>query len=768
MLESIFFTIISMSIIASIIALFIGVIRNALGKYLPKSFSYYLWFIVLFRLILPINFSSSLSLFNFMPNTTTIISRVSRNIETEAMQNNINNVVSNSTTISQGNAAATVTPNSQLQIIFLGASIIWVLGMIFLIIRSIIRYYNASKVLDTATIIKDIDISHIKKSMKLNRNISIYSLDLLQSPLVYGLLKPKVIVPASMVDNIHTSESMQILAHEIHHIRRFDNILKLIWSIAICIHWFNPIVWLSAKYFNEDMELSCDEKVVKAWEDDIRKAYASSLINIADKQSHTLQGNFLFFGESNIKARVKNVMKFKKPKLLITLIGIILLGATTIFTLTNKKEQIIYRNENFGFVLTMDKKIFDKFKILEESSGVFFINKDVYEAYPYDKIGTVFRIEAYQKERVTIDDLEELNSIYNLEYIGENNKFYFGWAYPTDVAYPHDNEELKKSYERTTEAASKIRESIEIIEPGNDRYAYNENLKSAYEGFVDGVEFRLNSPAEEVVKNWGEPLDIGYLYGGLYLAYEDVVFYTDGYMNNDNSYTYGTIGRIDTRESYGIKAGAMTTDMVMGVLGEPDGWQVYDEEWKDPEGDIHPKAYYYAGDYTITISYRVDNRLVQYISIDDYRPLPVVGRGGFLVLNDNEKEAYERFIQNFDEKELNGLSVISILKLYLHCHKEGNFEAQWELYTKEDTEFGWDKKEHIAMRKKEEEIDFSRYFENPVNIEIDYFRDRTRATLSWEDIKIKNDPSNSPGSRINFRLAKNKDGIWKVEFSRKD
>lgn len=767
MIENLFRTVINMSITASIIALLIIAIRITIGKYLPKNFSYYLWFIVLLRLIIPLNFSSSLSLFNFMPNTTTIISRVSSDVSAEFTQNNIQKMVVNNLNVPRTNITTPITLTSSLQIIVLGAAIIWILGMIFLIIRSFGKYRQAAKILETSTIARDYDISHIKKLMGINKNVDIYTLDFLGSPLVYGLIKPKIIIPASMINNNYSDDIRQILAHEIYHIKRYDNILKLIWSIVICIHWFNPLVWLSAKYFNEDMELSCDEKVMKIWRDDIRKKYANSLIDISDKQEHVMQGSLLFFGESNIKTRVKNIMKYKKPKAWITLFGIILLAVLIVFTLTNKQDKVIYRNENFGFTLLMKEKDFDKFKIFEESSGVYFCNKDVNEAYPEDMMGTVFRIEIYQKGRFTREDLEELNSIYNLKYIGENDEFYFGWAYPTDMQYSPNDERLAKSFKKTTKIAEKIMKSIEIIPPGSDKYAYNEYLKLAYEGKMDGIEFGIGDNTEEVVKKWGEPLEIDYFAGGLYLKYDNIVFFTNGYTDEGKIH-HGEIQNMilfNNKDTYGIKSG-MDIYAIEKILGQPNFREIYDAYFgPDPDGKYGEdnKAYYLAGNYMLVIPYNKDTKTCDFIELGRSEGYYNLSSDNFLELTDAEKKVYDKFIVDFNEEELRNLFPLSIMKLYFHAQKEKNYEAEWELYTKEENQLGWDKKEHMKIPERDRMKDFSP-FENPVNIEINYYNDYKEAVISWEDKYLEEYDAAGNPFRYSFRLVLDKNYTWKVGF----
>ena len=368
MLESIFRFVMNISIAASVVALIVYIIRLTIGRYISKKFSYYLWILVLIKLIIPIDFSSSLSIFNYIPTTTKVIGKVTNpNIEIKNIPNIANPNIGNNINPPVTNTSQSLINNSSIDVLISMLSILWIIGTIFLIIQGIIKYYKVSKALETSTIIEDNSIEVLKKIINLKRNIKVYAFDGIKSPLVYGLIKPKIVIPTSMVEQIHREETKHILTHELIHIKRFDNIFKFIWSMAIYIHWFNPLVWLSAKKFTEDMELSCDEEVMKIWNKDIRKDYAESLINIADKQNFSFQEDFIGFGETNIKTRIKNIMKYKKPKTFTTLVGIVLLVFAVIVTLTNKKEQIVHIDENFGLKTSMeDRKLNDKLKLAYE------------------------------------------------------------------------------------------------------------------------------------------------------------------------------------------------------------------------------------------------------------------------------------------------------------------------------------------------------------------------------------------------------------------
>lgn len=131
------------------------------------------------------------------------------------------------------------------------------------------------------------------------------------------------------------------------------------------------------------------------------------------------------------------------------------------------------------------------------------------------------------------------------------------------------------------------------------------------------------------------------------------MFYTDGYINEDKTYFYGNIGTIEAKESYGIKAG-MTIYESREILGTPDGKSIFDELKEYGEGIVYPADFYYMGDYTISIPYDPDTKLVHYIRLGTYRESPDILGSEFLELTDIEKDVYKDYILDFDENKING------------------------------------------------------------------------------------------------------------------
>ena len=343
-----FLQILNMSITAGIIILVVLLVRVLLKK-APKIFSYALWGIVLFRLLCPISFSSSVSVFNLMKHpkvnsgeiTFVIKEQISNTAEGNRDQNEYTNLTphipeyvgfngheswkeedieGNSFGIdAEKNENEIVEENKQLEdgfadkdsnvmknnhlnsgwLHFLCA--IWILGIFVLVSINAIRYIRLRK--------------KVSASLQLRENI--YLCDDIQTPFCLGVINPKIYLPS-----ILGKEEMEyIILHERHHIKRLDHVVKLLAFLALCIHWFNPLVWVAFSFAGRDMEMSCDEAIMRKMDKDIRAQYSASLLHLATGRK-VLMSSTLSFGEGNQKQRIKNIMNYKKPTFWVILVSI--------------------------------------------------------------------------------------------------------------------------------------------------------------------------------------------------------------------------------------------------------------------------------------------------------------------------------------------------------------------------------------------------------------------------------------------------------------
>ena len=307
MLERIFLQLLNMSFTASIVIAFVLVARIILHK-APKVFSYMLWSVVLFRLICPFSFESIFSLLptKLNPISQDILYMQTPNIDTGIGITNQSVPVIISTPVPQASA-------NPLQIWISIFSYIWVLGVATLLVYSLIALFRLRKQLLNATLYQN--------------NIFISSM--IDTAFVMGIFYPKVYLPS----DLNVAERSYILLHEQTHIKRLDHIFKLISFLVLCVHWFNPFVWIAFFLSGRDMEMSCDEAVIRRLGDEVKKDYSASLLTLATGR-RIVSGTPLAFGEGDTKGRIKNVLNYRKPRVWAVLIAllavvIVVFGLTT-------------------------------------------------------------------------------------------------------------------------------------------------------------------------------------------------------------------------------------------------------------------------------------------------------------------------------------------------------------------------------------------------------------------------------------------------------
>ena len=313
MLDGLFLSVLNMSITASLVILVVLLVRLLLKK-APKTFSYALWIVVLFRLICPFSFESAIGLLpiNKTPIPQDIMYSTEPQIDTGI---NIVDSIVNPILPVANNMGESINP---LQVWVLVGSTIWVFGMLIMLIYSIIQFVRLKRKLVGATPLRG----------------NIYLADHISSPFVMGFIKPNIYLPSSMAK----TEQAFIIAHENYHIKRFDHIARILGFIALTIHWLNPLVWLAFVLSGKDMEMSCDEAVMREMDTDIRAEYAKSLLRFATGRK-IIAATPLAFGEGDTKERVKNVMQYKKPILWVSIIAVIAVVCVVVGLMSNSKSE---------------------------------------------------------------------------------------------------------------------------------------------------------------------------------------------------------------------------------------------------------------------------------------------------------------------------------------------------------------------------------------------------------------------------------------------
>lgn len=263
-MDKLFFQCVKFSLIASVIVIGILVFRLIVKK-TPKWIDCALWALVAIRLIVPFSFESKMSI---IPNENIVSNNFTR----------ISFVFTGSAEKSMPSAIA----------------IIWVIGIAIMIAYGIGSSLYLKHVLSTATLFE----TGVKQS------------DKIESSFVFGLIKPIIYVPY----NLSEGDIKQVLAHEKAHITRRDYLWKIAGFLILSVYWFNPFMWVAFLLLGRDMESACDEKVIKGLNVEDRKSYSYALLECSVKKG-IVYSCPVAFGEINVKARINNVMNYKKPKL---------------------------------------------------------------------------------------------------------------------------------------------------------------------------------------------------------------------------------------------------------------------------------------------------------------------------------------------------------------------------------------------------------------------------------------------------------------------
>ena len=312
-MNELFLKIINMSISASWLILAVLILRLVLKK-APKWVNVLLWGIVAVRLICPFSFESALSL---IPSAETfpekVISGPSFDIQTgiSPVDNRINDYLGDR--YFEGVTVSTNNGNNIMTIL----TIVWIIGILLLVAYTIISYRRLHREIDTAVRYKD----NISQSENVN------------SPFVLGIIKPRIYLPFKM----DSQDLEHVVAHEQAHIQRKDHWWKPLGFLLLTIHWFNPLMWLSYVLLCRDIELACDEKVIKELGNEQRADYTQALVACSVNR-RMIAACPLAFGEVGVKERVKSVMNYKKPAFWIIVLAVITCVFIAVCFLTNPKQ----------------------------------------------------------------------------------------------------------------------------------------------------------------------------------------------------------------------------------------------------------------------------------------------------------------------------------------------------------------------------------------------------------------------------------------------
>ena len=313
-MDDVFLKLVNLSISASWLILAVLVLRVVLKK-APKWVTPLLWGVVALRLVCLFSIESALSL---IPSAETIPSEiVTETREPVLYEQATLDIVTNPTLPSAAEVPVGVS-RQQAQVDFNIYSVLWLAGMAALLVHALVSAGKLKKKIATAILLRD----------------NIYESEFVDSPFVFGVVQPNIYLPMHMDEGT----AAYVIAHEHAHLARRDHWWKVLGYLVLALHWFNPLVWVAYILFCRDIELACDEKVVKGLDGAARADYSQALLSCAAPK-RAVAACPLAFGEGNIKTRVKSALHYKKPAFWVAAAAVLAVVIVAVCFLTNPRSE---------------------------------------------------------------------------------------------------------------------------------------------------------------------------------------------------------------------------------------------------------------------------------------------------------------------------------------------------------------------------------------------------------------------------------------------
>ncbi len=357
-MSQIFLSILNMTIYASYIILLIFILK-LLFKKIPTFMCFILWGFVAFKLICPFSFETNFSL---VPQNTLIQSVRSQNAN--LVTTNSNSIgtenFNNETPKNPNELPSKVKNNSNKNNILFNLGVVYIVGTFVMLTFALISYLHLKKIV----------------SVSIKKKDNIYICDKISEPFTLGMLVPKIYLPSK----IEQKDEEYILMHEKAHLKRGDNFWKPFGYILLSIHWFNPLVWLAYIQFCKDVEVATDEIVIKKLETEKRKEYSSTLLTYSINNQKLVTACPVAFGETSVKDRIKSILNYKKPSVIIILISIVLCLVIAVCFMTTRTVDIENaENLNYEDLVTLQNEVnnghYPWRLVAEETAMEFILNK---------------------------------------------------------------------------------------------------------------------------------------------------------------------------------------------------------------------------------------------------------------------------------------------------------------------------------------------------------------------------------------------------------
>lgn len=357
-------SLLQMSFVGAVMILVIIVIRALAINLLPKKTFSALWGIAIVRLLFPFSVPSAFSVYSLISNN---MPKVNHTKGTQAFAVLPAGITRQSAAMTGGvsNGASLFTVRMT----------VWAVGVLVCALVFFIAYWKCRQEFQTSLPIDNGFIQSWLSTHRLKRSISIRQSSRFSAPLTYGVFRPVILMPTST--EWENENSLQyVLAHEYVHIRRFDSIMKLVLMAVLCVHWFNPMVWVMYILANRDIELSCDEAVVRLFGENTKAAYARTLIGMEETRSGftPLCSNF---NKNAIEERIIAIMKYKKTNFFSLALALFLIcGATTVFATSAQQETDYKMTDEDGNTTAFEGRLIIASRFSLDENGKYIYDPD--------------------------------------------------------------------------------------------------------------------------------------------------------------------------------------------------------------------------------------------------------------------------------------------------------------------------------------------------------------------------------------------------------
>ncbi len=356
-------SLLQMSFAGAVMILANIVIRALAINLLPKKTFSALWGIAVVRLLLPFSLPSAFSVYSLIGNHTPAVNPAKVPQAAVMLPGDVNRQM-----VMHGYVSNTVIPVSVWMIV-------WAAGALVCALVFTIAYWKCQQEFQTSLPIDNGFFQSWLKTHRLKRPISIRQSSRFSAPLTYGIFRPVILMPTS-TEWENTNALQYVLAHEYMHIRRFDSFTKLVLIAVLCVHWFNPLVWAMYILANRDIELSCDEAVVRLFGENMKAAYARSLISMEETRS-SLAPLCNNFNRNPIEERITAIMKYKKTSIFSLALALALVfGTITTFATSAQQASDYVITDEDGNTTVFDGQLTIASRFSLDESGKYLFDPD--------------------------------------------------------------------------------------------------------------------------------------------------------------------------------------------------------------------------------------------------------------------------------------------------------------------------------------------------------------------------------------------------------